>query len=53
MVEAWRERGQEAEAIDIAGIDVDAITVRPGDDIGLASPTHGCVWLGGGAHGVR
>ena len=41
MTEAWRARGREAEEIDIAATDVDAITVRPGDDIGLASPTHG------------
>jgi Pyruvate/2-oxoacid:ferredoxin oxidoreductase delta subunit len=41
MAEAWRERGQEAEVIDIAGTDVDAVKLRPRDDIGLASPTHG------------
>jgi Pyruvate/2-oxoacid:ferredoxin oxidoreductase delta subunit len=41
MGEAWRERGQEAEVIDIAGIDVDRIIVGRGDDVGLASPTHG------------
>jgi ferredoxin len=41
MVEVSRERGQLAEAIDLAGARVDAIEICPNDDIGLASPTHG------------
>ena len=41
MVEAWRERHQQAEAIDLAMVRVDTVEVGPGDEIGLASPTHG------------
>ena len=41
MVEAWRERHHAAEAIDLSRIDVGMIEVGPGEDIGLASPTHG------------
>ncbi len=41
MVEAWRERGHAAEAVDLAAVDVEAVDVGPHDDIGLASPTHG------------
>lgn len=41
MVEVWRECQQGAEAIDLADVGVKTIEVGPGDDIGLASPTHG------------
>lgn len=41
MVETWKERGQEAEAIDLAQTCAEGIEVQDGDDIGLASPTHG------------
>jgi len=41
MVEAWRARGQAAEAIDLTHTHAEEIEVRAGDDIGLASPTHG------------
>ena len=41
MVETWRERGEAAEAVDLAGVHAGAIDVRPNDDIGLVSPTHG------------
>ncbi len=41
MVEAWRARGQAAEAIDIARSRAEDVDVQAGDDIGLASPTHG------------
>jgi len=41
MVEVWRERNHAAEAIDLAEIGAGTIAVGPGDEIGLASPTHG------------
>lgn len=41
MVGFWLERGCQAEAVDIAGIDVASVQIRPDDEIGLASPTHG------------
>jgi ferredoxin len=40
MVEAWQERGLQAEAIDFSKLR-DTIHVGPDDTIGLASPTHG------------
>ena len=41
MVDVWRERDRDAEAIDLAGMAVGAVDIGPDDDIGLASPTHG------------
>jgi len=41
MVDAWRERNQMVEAVDLSGGGVDTIEIGPDDDIGLASPTHG------------
>ena len=41
MVETWRARGQAAEAVDLARTRAEAIEVQAGDDVGLASPTHG------------
>ncbi len=41
MVETWRTRGHAAEAIDLAQTGAEGIEVRAGDDVGLASPTHG------------
>jgi ferredoxin len=41
MVEAWRERDREAEAVDLSKVRVDTIEVGPSDDVGIASPTHG------------
>lgn len=41
MVEAWRARGRAAEAFDIARTRAEAIEVQAGDEVGLASPTHG------------
>lgn len=41
MVEAWRERHEAAEAVDLAEVSAGSIQVGPHDDIGLASPTHG------------
>jgi len=41
MVEAWREHGREAEAIDIVNAGADEVRVGVGDEVGLVSPTHG------------
>jgi ferredoxin len=41
MVDAWRERHEAAEAVDLAGVSAGAVEIGPSDDIGLASPTHG------------
>ena len=41
MVEAWRERGRHAEAIDLAKEDSHNVQVGYDDEIGFASPTHG------------
>jgi ferredoxin len=41
MVEVWKERNRQAEAIDLAGIGIGNVAIGPDDDIGLASPTHG------------
>lgn len=41
MVETWRARGQAAEAIDLAQTGAEGIQVQAGDDVALASPTHG------------
>jgi hypothetical protein len=41
MVEAWQERGRQAEAIDLSKEGTDDVQVGPDDEIGVASPTHG------------
>jgi len=41
IADAWQRRHREAEVIDIAGVDVHSIRVEPGDEVGIASPTHG------------
>jgi len=41
MSESWRERGREAEVVDLAGVDPRAARVDPEDEVGFASPTHG------------
>jgi len=41
MVEAWQERGRQAEAFDLAKEGSNNVQVGPDDEIGFASPTHG------------
>jgi len=41
MVDTWTARGHAAVAIDLAQAGAEGIEVGAGDDIGLASPTHG------------
>jgi len=41
MAEAWRERGREAEVVDLARAPREDLRVGPDDEVGLASPTHG------------
>lgn len=41
LAEAWRAHGRDAEVADIARTDPAAIALDPGDEVGIASPTHG------------
>jgi ferredoxin len=41
MADVWRERHRHAEVIDLAEGGAGAVHVDPGDEVGLASPTHG------------
>lgn len=41
MAGAWRARGREAEVIDLARLEPSAVRIDAGDEVGLASPTHG------------
>ncbi len=41
MGAAWRERGRAAEVADLTQVDPRALHLDPGDELGLASPTHG------------
>jgi ferredoxin len=41
MVETWRSRGRAAETVDLAQSGTEKIDVQAGDEVGLASPTHG------------
>lgn len=41
IASAWRERGHEAEVIDLAKTDPRGLRCGSDDDIGIASPTHG------------
>jgi Pyruvate/2-oxoacid:ferredoxin oxidoreductase delta subunit len=41
MADAWRGRQREVEVIDLAKVDRRALRVGPGDEVGIASPTHG------------
>jgi ferredoxin len=41
MVDAWRRRGQDAEAFDLGKPGGPLVDIGPDDVVGLASPTHG------------
>lgn len=41
MASAWQSRNREAETIDLARVEAHAICLDPGDEVGIASPTHG------------
>jgi hypothetical protein len=41
MASAWQSAGREVEVADLATIDPGAVHVVAGDEVGLASPTHG------------
>jgi ferredoxin len=38
---AWREQDRAAEVIDLAKVEARAVHLDPGDEVGIASPTHG------------
>jgi ferredoxin len=41
IASGWRRRHRDVESIDLAEVEAGAVRVDPGDEIGLASPTHG------------
>ena len=38
---AWRGRNRAAEVIDVAKLEAHSIRIECGDEVGIASPTHG------------